>query len=375
MTAMDERKEHPIGVVCRRTGLSPHVIRIWERRYGAVQPERTDTNRRLYSEKDILRLRLLKETAETGRSIGYIAHLPDETLREYVAADREASVPDREARRGAAPGESPGGARVEPGDIRSTREACLDAVLNLESERLDAILSSSRVRLGLAETLYRLIIPLLQQIGDRWHDGSLRIAHEHLAVAVIRSFLGGMLRNAELPATAPVAVSATPPGQLHELGAMIAAVTAVREGWRAVYLGPNVPAEELALAVRRSEAGALLLSVLHAPDPARLVEHLDRIAELVDGGVPIVLGGRISETAVRALPPDRFLRVPALEDLGGVLAGIARVEPDERKIAEDAETAVGVEAVRILPEEVPGAVSGAETFPGLPDIPFVLLEG
>ena len=81
---MDD-SHHPIKAVARRTGLSAHVIRIWEKRYGAVQPERTDTNRRLYSEEQIERLSLLRDITQSGHSIGPVATLPTEKLRQLAA--------------------------------------------------------------------------------------------------------------------------------------------------------------------------------------------------------------------------------------------------------------------------------------------------
>ena len=72
---------HPIKAVARLTGLSAYVIRIWEHRYGAVKPERTGTNRRLYSLPQIERLTLLREMSQAGHNIGLIARLPTERLR------------------------------------------------------------------------------------------------------------------------------------------------------------------------------------------------------------------------------------------------------------------------------------------------------
>src|SRR6059058_1635279 len=81
---MDEAR-HAIKSVVRRTGLSAHVIRIWEKRYQAVQPERTGTNRRLYSDEQIERLNLLRAITRAGHSIGPIAKLPIEKLRKLAA--------------------------------------------------------------------------------------------------------------------------------------------------------------------------------------------------------------------------------------------------------------------------------------------------
>lgn len=88
--------EHPINVVVRRTGLSAHVLRQWENRYNAVTPRRSTANRRLYTDEDVDRLRLLSITVKTGHSIGKFPRLPDDTLFNYILEDtlvRQPSLP------------------------------------------------------------------------------------------------------------------------------------------------------------------------------------------------------------------------------------------------------------------------------------------
>ena len=88
---MEQQNRHPIQIAAARTGLSSHVIRMWERRYTAVNPIRTASNRRLYSDDDIARLRLLYRATQLGRSIGQIAGMTNEVLRELVDADEQGS--------------------------------------------------------------------------------------------------------------------------------------------------------------------------------------------------------------------------------------------------------------------------------------------
>ena len=84
--------QHSIKFAARKSGLTPHVIRVWEKRYDAVSPNRTDTNRRLYSEAEIERLTLLKTATHGGHSIGNIARLPIEKLKALVG-----DIPDTRA--------------------------------------------------------------------------------------------------------------------------------------------------------------------------------------------------------------------------------------------------------------------------------------
>jgi len=76
--------QYSIKIAASRSGLTPHVIRVWERRYGAVEPDRTGTNRRLYSDAEIERLSLLRHAIEAGHRIGNIARLDLDQLRSIV---------------------------------------------------------------------------------------------------------------------------------------------------------------------------------------------------------------------------------------------------------------------------------------------------
>jgi DNA-binding transcriptional MerR regulator/methylmalonyl-CoA mutase cobalamin-binding subunit len=283
---MDVDQGHPIKVVVRRTGLSPHVIRVWEKRYQAVEPMRTETNRRRYSDADIERLLLLQRATQTGRSIGQIAHLTTERLRDLVQEDETASPPV------AAAGER---SEVPVAEAPSAHlEACLEAMRQLDSAALEHALMQARVALSQPMFIDRLVVPLMETVGDLWHSGSLRIVHEHLASAVVRAMLGGLSTSAALSAMAPKIVVTTPTGQLHEIGALIVASTAESGGWQVVYLGVNLPAEEIAAAVQHHGAKAVALSVVHPADDPRVAEELLKLRRYLSHDIEILVGGRSS---------------------------------------------------------------------------------
>src|SRR5215212_406517 len=115
----DNTPRHPIGVVARRTGLKQDLIRAWERRYGAVEPGRTDTRRRFYSDADIERLLLLRRVVNTGRAIGQVAGLSNEELQALI--DEEPAAPPLPARRPLTP--------PLPGSVDETAESFLQLCL------------------------------------------------------------------------------------------------------------------------------------------------------------------------------------------------------------------------------------------------------
>ncbi|MCG3118546.1 MAG: HTH-type transcriptional repressor CarH [bacterium] len=272
---------YPIKLVSRRTGLSMHAIRIWEKRYNAVSPERTETNRRLYSEADMERLLLLHKATLDGHAIGQIAKLPTEQLRQLLHTTEVApSSKSAEENKG----------NLTPPE--AALEHCLQFVKQLDPERLKRALEDAEVALSKPRFIEQLVAPLMQKIGEMWRDGTLRVVHEHMATAVTRSFLGNVRSAYEVPETAPGLIVTTPVGQLHELGALMASATAAAEGWRVIYLGPNLPAEEIAAAARQNQARAVALSIVYPADDPRLETELQKLRRLLPDEAAMLIGGR-----------------------------------------------------------------------------------
>jgi len=274
---------HSIRVVASRTGLSPHVIRVWEKRYGTIHPERTGGNQRLYSEADVQRLSLLKEATDAGHSIRNVTHLTGDQLRSLLTGSSR--VPKGLAR-----------LRIpEPARARSAaalEAAAYDAVMHLDESGLEEILDEGAVSLGQGALLTQVVAPLVQRIGDRWQEGTLKVAHEHFASSVIRTFLANASRPMSLHVSAPVLLATTPAGQIHEIGAALAAAVASSQGWRVVSLGASLPAEEIAAAARHCDARVVALSIVHPADDPALPGELRRLRRLMPASTRMVVGGR-----------------------------------------------------------------------------------
>ena len=272
---------HPIQVVARRTGLSADVIRAWERRYAAVSPGRTKTGRRLYSDADIRRLALMRRASEGGRRIGDVASLSDQALTELVAADESLQFKTSVEARSAVSGSA----------AARHLNISLAAVDQLQPDMLESVLESARVALSAPVLLDEVIIPLIRYIGEGWHSGSMRVAQEHMATAVLLPFLSRLYTSSAMSSDGPTVVIATPVRQRHELGALMAAVTAANEGWKVIYLGTNLPAEEIAYAAACSNARIAALSIVYPTDDPQLPGELQRLCTGLPDGVALVVGG------------------------------------------------------------------------------------
>jgi len=281
---IDMKAKHPIRAVTRQTGLSPHLIRVWERRYQAVVPKRTGTNRRLYSDEDIHRLILLRQATEAGESISQIASLSTKELEELVGnsnngSDRPAVRPDSEPR------------KVKK-SVEHYFKAAIEAIRLLEPARLEGILEEASLELGRPVILEDLLEPLMYTIGDMWNDGDIKVVHEHMASAVVRSFLGNMNTIRKHDGSPPRIIITTPPGQWHEFGALMISISAIFDGWNAIYLGPNIPVDQIATASRLENTRAVALSIVYPSDDPRVDAELKRLRHLVGEDMTILIGGR-----------------------------------------------------------------------------------
>jgi len=297
---------HAIGAVANRTGLTAHVIRIWEKRYGAVTPQRTETKRRLYSDEEIERLELLRDVTKAGHSIGHVAKLPTEKLRQLAQESREIRPPAPHTARATSPTEA-------------LLEAGVAAVKALDARSLDEVLKRGATHLGAQGLLQRVVAPLAQTLGDLWRDGTLTAAHEHFATAVVRVFLGQAARLFAGAEQSPVLVVATPAGQLHELGALLVGAAAANLGWQVSYLGASLPAAEIAGAARQRRARAVALSLVYPEDDPKLTGELMALRQALPSEVALLVGGRAMSAYREVLEQIGAKPVEDLRQLGLVL--------------------------------------------------------
>lgn len=282
-----------------------------------MSPERTASKRRLYSHADIERLLLLRRATLAGHSIGQVAQLPTESLVALVAGE-EGAIPRPTSN-----------VRLnsQEGSLRSHLEASINAIERLDAEALEAALARAAVTLSQPALLEQLIVSLLHRVGERWHEGSLRIAQEHLASAVVRGFLGSHREAFNYSDTAPTLVVTTPAGQLHELGALLVAAAAASEGWRATYLGPNLPAEEIAGAAEQNAAKAVALSIVYPADDPRLGYELEKLRRYLRDGVALFVGGRATESYLKILAAIGAVRLASIPSFRAALKALTSREP------------------------------------------------
>jgi MerR family transcriptional regulator, light-induced transcriptional regulator len=251
-----------IGELSKRSGVSPELLRAWERRYGLLQPTRSPGGLRLYSLDDLERVRMMRQHLASG-----------------LAAAEAAALLSR-----AAPGEA---ARVPGASPDEARAELAEALDNFDEPRAQSLLDTQLAALSVDAVLTDVLLPYLSELGERWERGEASVAQEHFASSVLRGRLLGLGRGWGL-GLGPLALLACLPGEQHELG-LIAFGLAIRaRGWRIGYLGSDTPVETVERAARALSTQLIVLSAV-TPERVRAAA-----AELrpVAASHRLALGGR-----------------------------------------------------------------------------------
>ncbi len=246
---------YPMRVVTRLTGLTSDTIRAWERRYRAIEPDRTDGNARRYRDADIRRLTQLAALTAEGHSISTLAPLSDDAL--HALALSIGASPRAEA-------------RSARGRERQAIDQYLEAVHDFEPQVAEERLMRAASLLSAREVAMDLVAPIMREVGERWSRGELTVGQEHLASAHAHGLLGALLRTHSVPKGAARIVTAAPPGHSHAIGAMIAAILCASRGVIPIYLGADVPYADLQRAARDAGASVVALSVTRDVDDDEL---------------------------------------------------------------------------------------------------------
>ena len=274
-----------IGELSRRLGVSDHVLRAWESRYGLLQPVRSPGGFRLYSGADESRVRRMQAHLARGLSA--------------AEAARAALGEDNGAQAGLGRAAGPRRAAPAAGELSGDLRQALDA---FDEPAAQAVLDRLVSDLSLTAVLRDVVVPYLTELGERWERGTASVAQEHFASNVIRGRLAGLARGWG-NGHGPRAVLACPPGELHDLALIVFGIVLNRNGWRIDYLGTDTPVDELA---RTVDARPPDLVVLAATVPENLKPHATQLTALARRA-PLALAGPGATPQIAAAARARLL--------------------------------------------------------------------
>ena len=260
----------PIRTVAKLTGVNAITLRAWERRYGLIEPHRTDTGHRLYSQEDIDRINEVLKLLDRGIPISQTK----EVLRQR--------------------GEQAAGKSQEQEDAWSGyRRRVIAAITRFDETMLEEIYNEALSLYPVETVTSQLIIPLLRELGKRWASQEGSVAEEHFFGIYLRNKLGSRLHHRAVIAKGKKLLTACLPGEYHEIGLLLFALATQNEGFQAVILGANMPLEELPAAAKRSQSDAIILSgSLNDNFDEKMTEGLSRLCR--ETKLPVFVGGKIS---------------------------------------------------------------------------------
>jgi methanogenic corrinoid protein MtbC1 len=308
-TTADQRAALPIGEVARRTGVAVATLRAWERRYGLLDPQRTEGGHRRYGSADLARVRRMQQLLADGWGADAAARQAREDAllamdgvedREPLDTSREFRVPSRPAEPaqpeaatartdGNGRGPDPAPAPALPEGLTPAASAIarrlVDAIAAYDATAANEAIDDTFARFDVAAALDHVLMPTLRVVGEGWEHDPGAIAREHFATNAIRPRLIRLLR-APASRNAPSCVAAAPEKEEHDLGVLASAVVAADAGWHVTFLGARTPTGALRRAIEATGADAALVGSVRRR-PAQT--FLDELARALPCG--LVLGG------------------------------------------------------------------------------------
>lgn len=281
-----------IGELAARTGVSVHVLRVWERRYGLLTPSRSAGGYRMYGPQDEWRVRETARLREEGMPAAQAAATALQASRELPP-----ELADLGSTNGAAADQDDDSGADDGGPSR-LRERLLRAIGEFDGTAAQAILDVALEHLGVEDAIAQVVMPVLHETGERWATGTFTVAQEHFASNLIRTRLSS-LSLAWDAGTGPMAVLACPSGERHDLGLLAFGVVLGRAGWRVRYLGADTPLSTLGSAVQTLEPDLVVLSAVREQP---LVEAADHLAELPGAAATALAAAHVIVAGAGATP-------------------------------------------------------------------------
>jgi DNA-binding transcriptional MerR regulator/methylmalonyl-CoA mutase cobalamin-binding subunit len=310
-------KYYNIQTVSQMCGLSTHCIRAWEKRYGAIKPARSDNGRRLYSELELNRLLMLGKLSSLGNSISLIANLSDgelEKLLEKMSQGRAF---------GGSAAATPAKSLVEP------RTYLNNLFMALHAYKLDILtheLNKASMDLTCKDFALEVVAALFRKVGEYVHDGRMSIAQEHTLSAITKFFIGRRIaQHYRSEANGKLKVTlATPVGEHHSIGLMLACLILAEHNVSFVYLGENLPEESIADAAKATGSDVVLLAV--SPAYGTRNRNINDVIATIRKGLPaateIWVGGSVHDIKLSTIRESNVTPIDHLAMLDKKVAHI-----------------------------------------------------
>ncbi|HSR32656.1 MAG TPA: MerR family transcriptional regulator [Anaerolineae bacterium] len=284
-----------LKAVVQQTGLKPDTLRAWERRYGLPTPERSEGRHRLYSQHDIDTIKWLMARQREGLSIKRAVDLWQQILAEGRDPLRTATPIATSAVPVLAPyagGET----------IAELRRNWISACLAYDERQAEQIVNQAFALYPPETVAVELLQKAVAEIGEGWYRGKVTVQQEHFCSGLVIRRMEAMVMAAPLPTRPGRILFACPPQEQHVIGPLLLTFILRRRGWEVVYLGANVPTEQLDSTVAATKPQLVMLAAQQLHTAATLLEMAHQLGKQ---NVPLAYGGLIFN-----LVPELRKRIP-----------------------------------------------------------------
>lgn len=253
----------------RLSGIKAHTIRIWEKRYGLIEPQRTMTNIRTYCDTELKKILNVSMLNRKGLKISKIARMSSQEIADQIGRIAH-FVPD------------------EQGQI----EGLTTAMIDFDENRFERTIARSVIQYGFEDTIIKVIYPFFEKIGLMWQTGAVNPAHEHFVTNLVRQKVMVAIDNQFNPdeKNAKHFLFFLPEGEWHELGILFFAFLAKKRGYRIIYLGQSVPMSDLADLLRVKPFDGLVTAFVSSPGSDDMKDYLKSLS-VISGSIPVFVSG------------------------------------------------------------------------------------
>ncbi len=308
MSSSPDTPIYNLKAVVQETGIKPDTLRAWERRYGLPEPQRTDSGHRLYSQNDINLLKWLIVRQDEGMSISRAVDLWRRLSDEQSAVGQKKVSSSQPAVSPAQPGNT----------LAELHDAWVASCMNFDEQRAERILAQAFAIFPVEQVCTDLLQHGLQTIGEGWYQGKITVQQEHFASALATRRIETLLAATPTPTRTGRILVGCPPDEDHIFIVLLLSLLLRRKGWDIIFLGANVPVENMIMTIQTARPMLVILSAQQLSAAANLA---DMAQVLYHEHIPVAFGGKIFTEI-----PDLQQRIAGYYLTDHLEAGIQAIE-------------------------------------------------
>lgn len=272
------------------TGIKAHTIRIWEKRYQLISPERTSTNIRYYTDNDLKRLLNVSILNRNGIKISNIVTMNNDEINERIIDISESTY-----------------------DSDNQIEQLIISMIDLDETRFDRVLSSSVIKLGFDDTVVKVLYPFFEKIGLLWQIGTVYPAQEHFVSNLVRQKLIIAIdgQSGSHKPGAKTFMMFLPSNEWHELGLLFYSYLVKKSGFRVLYLGQSVPFEDLLEVKNKHQIDYLFTSITTPVTQKKYTEYIQQLSMAFSSNTVFITGYQANEFNI--ILPDNVTKIGSPE--------------------------------------------------------------